>query len=110
MKNAAVDRAIGKIVITSDSERVPTTEKRYASALLVVHLLNRLSCPLCPFCSKAFLLFLFPSVIFHLQFFGALPAFVLGQGAPLELRMAMKFLFGLEPSRTEQDANSLKHC
>ncbi len=45
MKNAAIDRTVGKIVITSDSERVPTTKKRYASALLVVHLLNRLPCP-----------------------------------------------------------------
>ncbi len=29
--------------------------------------------------------------------------------SPLELRMAMKFLFGPEPSQTDQDANSLKH-
>ncbi len=49
MKNVAIDRTVGKIVITSDSERVPTTKKRYVSALLVVHLLNRLPCPLCLF-------------------------------------------------------------
>ncbi len=59
MKNAAIDRTVGKIVITSDSERVPTRKKRYASALLIVHLLNRFPCPLCPFFGKAFLLFLF---------------------------------------------------
>ncbi len=46
MKNAAIDRTVAKIVITSDSERVPITKKKYASALLVVHLLNRLPCPL----------------------------------------------------------------
>ncbi len=59
MKNAAIDRTVGKIVITSDSERVPTTKKRYASALIVVHLLNRPPYPLCPFFGKASLLFLF---------------------------------------------------
>ncbi len=78
MKNAAIDRTADKIVISSDSERVPTTKKRYASALLVAHLLNRLPCPLCSFFSKAPLLFLFLPYFFHLQFFGALPAFVLG--------------------------------
>ncbi len=59
MKNAAIDRTVRKIDITSDSERVPTTKKIYASALLVFHLLNRLPCPPCPFFGKAFLLFLF---------------------------------------------------
>ncbi len=59
MKNAAIDRTVGKIVITSDSERVPTTKKRYASALLVFNSLNRFSCPLRPFFGKEFLLFLF---------------------------------------------------
>ncbi len=28
MKNAAIDRTVGKIVITSDSERVPTKKKK----------------------------------------------------------------------------------
>ncbi len=59
MKNAAIDRTVGKVVITADSERVPTTKKRDASALLVVHLLNRLPCPFCPFFGKGLLLFLF---------------------------------------------------
>ncbi len=59
MKNAAIDRTVGKIVFSSYSERVPTTKKRYASALLVVHLLNRHPCSLCSLFGKAFLLFLF---------------------------------------------------
>ncbi len=58
MKNAAIDRTGSKIVITSDSERVPTTKKRCASALLV-HLLNRLPYNVCPFFGNALLLFLF---------------------------------------------------
>ncbi len=68
MKNAAIDRAVAQIVITSDSERAPTTQKRYASALLVFHLLNRLYCPLCPFFGKAFLLFLFLPSFFIFNF------------------------------------------
>ncbi len=45
MKNAAIDRTGGKIVIISDSERVPATKRRYALALRVVHLPNTLHHP-----------------------------------------------------------------
>ncbi len=73
MKNAAIDRTVGKIVTTRILERVPTTKERYASAFLVVHLLNRLPCPLCPFFGKASLPVPLPSV-FSSSLFGALPA------------------------------------
>ncbi len=78
MKMTAIDRTVGKIVTTADSECVPTTKKRYASALLVVHLLNRLPYPLCPFFGKAFSAVPLPSVIFLRQLFSALPDLVLG--------------------------------
>ncbi len=59
MKNAAIDRTVGKIVITLIQNVFQLRKRDMVSALLVVHLLNRLPCPLCLFLGKEFLLFLF---------------------------------------------------
>ncbi len=78
-------RQFEKSLTTSGSERVWKMKMRYASDLLVPHLLNRLFGPLCRFFGNAMIfahLLNILCILFLHQIFGVLPAFLRRKGTP----------------------------